>query len=198
MNDLWQGDQWLFVRIHKGLNEWASWIYELMIPLGSKPVVAGFLGLMIMMVCVLHRPRFTALYSGVQIMIIAFCAYGSSVLVKPMIARIRPCHFPYLSETWVFDMCATSFSMPSNHSVFFSACAVACFWYLKRSWIWLIMSLFAVVVGLSRVVLGVHYPADVGVGWIWGLSVGWSLSCLMTYATNYLNIRSTPSDGGDS
>ncbi|WHY96908.1 undecaprenyl-diphosphatase [Peribacillus simplex] len=53
-------------------------------------------------------------------------------------------------------------SFPSDHTIiFFSFCIT--FWLFKRGWgiLWVIL---AVLVGISRIWVGVHYPADVLVG----------------------------------
>ena len=57
---------------------------------------------------------------------------------------------------------AVNNSFPSNHTmVFFSVCVT--FWLFQRGWgfLWLIA---AVLVGISRIWVGVHYPADVLTG----------------------------------
>ncbi|MFE4145190.1 undecaprenyl-diphosphatase [Peribacillus sp. YIM B13472] len=57
---------------------------------------------------------------------------------------------------------AVNNSFPSDHTIiFFSFCIT--FWLFKRGWgiLWVIL---AVLVGISRIWIGVHYPADVLVG----------------------------------
>ncbi|WP_170169136.1 undecaprenyl-diphosphatase [Mesobacillus subterraneus] len=53
-------------------------------------------------------------------------------------------------------------SFPSDHTIIFFTMAVT-FWLFKRkhNYLWIVL---AVLVGLSRVGVGVHYPADVAVG----------------------------------
>ncbi|MGE7907163.1 undecaprenyl-diphosphatase [Peribacillus sp. NPDC094092] len=57
---------------------------------------------------------------------------------------------------------AVNNSFPSDHTIiFFSFCIT--FWLFKRGWgiLWVLL---AVLVGISRIWVGVHYPADVLVG----------------------------------
>lgn len=67
----------------------------------------------------------------------------------------------------------TSFGIPSNH-----AQTAATIWgrlaaYLKKWWGWLIAILLIVLIGLSRLYLGVHFPHDVLLGWLIGALVLW-------------------------
>lgn len=65
----------------------------------------------------------------------------------------------------------TSFGVPSGHAqnavVVWGMLAQA----LKRSWGWVIALLIILVIGVSRMYLAVHYPADVITGWSLGLLV---------------------------
>ena len=98
---------------------------------------------------------------------------GGTILVdglKSVFARERPTILAHLMEE-------TSYSFPSGHStmatvVYLSlAVMLAEFQDKRRVRIYIIASaaLVAILVGVSRVVLGVHYPSDVAAGWTLGV-----------------------------
>ena len=111
---------------------------------------------------------------------VAAFVYGMNrFILKPAIGRVRPCH--ELTDQLVvavYQGCELSWSMPSNHSVVFAACAGASF-VLKDRGLSLSLVVFAGVVGVSRLLLGVHYPADVGLGWMVGGLFGYVLMGLV-------------------
>ena len=111
---------------------------------------------------------------------VAALVYGMNrFILKPAIGRTRPCH--ELTDQLVVTVqqgCELSWSMPSNHSVVFAACAGASF-ILKDRGLSLSLVVYAGVVGVSRLLLGVHYPADVGLGWIVGGLFGYVLMGLV-------------------
>lgn len=64
----------------------------------------------------------------------------------------------------------SGFSFPSEHMTVFTAIAVAMFLINKKAGV--IFLLIAILIGLSRVVVGVHYPLDVLGGLFLGGLVG--------------------------
>ena len=83
-------------------------------------------------------------------------------VLKPIFARPRPCVDLY----WLVTPygCGSGFSLPSGHAATTFALAAA----IGAPWFWAL----AVVVALSRVVIGVHYPTDVVAGAAVGILVG--------------------------
>lgn len=95
-------------------------------------------------------------------------------LLKSMFARPRPSIVPHLREVW-------SLSFPSGHALTSAVVYLTLGVLLMRvaerplvKWYCIAIAMAAtLLVGVSRVFLGVHYPTDVMGGWLIGLC--WAL-----------------------
>jgi undecaprenyl-diphosphatase len=96
---------------------------------------------------------------------------GAGNLMKHAVERIRPCHA--MAGAHLLGGCGQSFAMPSNHATNMAALATVA-WLGQPRWGWL-LAVLAALVGYSRVYLGVHYPADVLVGFSLGALVAWTI-----------------------
>ena len=102
-------------------------------------------------------------------LLIFIADFGSVHLFKEVFERARPCHF--LEGIRVVDGCGGPFGFISSHAsnsfaiAFFIALLFRNFWGFAWLFSW------AVVIGFSRIYLGVHYPFDILGGMFWGLFV---------------------------
>lgn len=113
----------------------------------------------------------------IHIILIAVCIaladQLASGLLKPLVARLRPCNNPgvRLHLLLIKDVCGGSYGFVSSHAA--NVFALFLFFFLKdvfQSKIWLyVLFAWAVIVSLSRVYLGVHYPGDVFCGALVGI-----------------------------
>jgi len=93
-------------------------------------------------------------------------------LVKPAAARARPCQVDPRRVAHPLG-CGSGQSFPSTHASDTAAAASVFAWAAPR--LWPLSLAVALVVGISRVYFGVHWPTDVLGGWALGALVGSAL-----------------------
>ncbi len=129
----------------------------------------------VLVLALASRRRFReGLFAGISII-------GSlllNVAAKHSFARVRP-------DLWQSIAPETTFSFPSGHamgSMTLAMVLVLLCWSVRTPWGWgwrwpvtILAALFVLMVGLSRVYLGVHFPSDILAGWtaasIWVVGV---------------------------
>jgi len=91
-----------------------------------------------------------------------------NVVLKLIFERTRP-------DLWEQLIVETSFSFPSGHSMITAALGLSLIficWNTRYRWLAVALgSSFIIVIGFSRLYLGVHYPTDVLAGWV--VSAAW-------------------------
>jgi undecaprenyl-diphosphatase len=93
--------------------------------------------------------------------------YVIVAVVKVLVAYPRP--FQTLSNLHVLISLPTDYSFPSGHAALTMALATAVYFQRKR--LGELLFAFSFAVGIARIYVGVHYPLDVGVGFLIGYLV---------------------------
>ncbi|MFB7473751.1 phosphatase PAP2 family protein [Kitasatospora sp. NPDC056184] len=101
--------------------------------------------------------------------LIVLVAYAVNSGLKGLVEEVRPCAQLHVRDTLEACPGAGDWSFPSNHTVIAFAAAAA-LWVADRR-IGAVAAVAAVLMGASRVWVGVHYPHDVLVGALVGLLV---------------------------
>lgn len=106
-------------------------------------------------------------------------------LLKNLVLRRRPyfdhesirCLKPVDAGADIYDIAAQGYSFPSGHSLNSAIVYGTMPVYRKKKWLYAIAFLMPLLVGVSRVALGVHYATDVLAGWALGAGV----VCLISF-----------------
>lgn len=89
-----------------------------------------------------------------------------NVIIKPLVARVRPIYANTAREITTFVKVPSDFSFPSGHSSASLAVSVVMFRHNKKCGIILLITSFFIC--LSRLYFYVHYPTDVAAGIVIG------------------------------
>ena len=119
------------------------------------------------------------------IMVLALGDSFTSLVLKPFFDRPRP--YITLNDIMVFKdhwvpssaiRAHKTISFPSTHAVNATAAATLLIFYFRK-W-WPIPVVFVILVGFSRVYMGLHYPSDVLAGMVVGLACAGVILLLQT------------------
>ena len=142
------------------------WLDDVMI-LVSALAAGGFVWIVLVLIASVF-PRYRA-GAWRMLLTIGFTFFITDVVLKPIFDRARP--FEALPTFQLIDARPAGASMPSGHTARAVAAAIAGSRMLPGAG-WVLWP-FAVVVGLSRVYIGVHWPTDVIAGALLGLPCAW-------------------------
>ena len=155
-------DTSLFYLINRDLQ---NIIFDVSIPIITDRYYFIILALMI---CLALKHKKKALIPIVLTIISLALSDWTANTLKHLVGRIRPCHT--LEGVRLLVGCTNSFSMPSNHAANSSAIILALS-YISGKWVRWTALIVALLVGFSRVYIGVHYPSDVIIGALTGIAV---------------------------
>ena len=110
---------------------------------------------------------------GARVGVLLLLSSQLNAALKGLFHQPRPCDFdPSLQLTW-FE----GYGLPSGHAQFVVLVWGAISAWAGKRWLWALSIAMMVLVGFSRVYLGVHFPTDVVAGWaVGGVSLGLCLA----------------------
>lgn len=120
------------------------------------------------------RTRKAGAAMAVSLLLEALCC---NVILKPLVARVRPCDVNTAVQLLVAR--PTDFSFPSGHAGASFAAASAL--YFSKNRLWIPSLVLAALIAFSRLYLYVHYPSDVLAGTMIGMMTGWFGYILTNY-----------------
>ena len=120
------------------------------------------------------------------IILAATLADQSSVIVKNIFHRLRPCHEPSLLAIvhLLNGECGGIYGFVSSHATNSFDVALLSLSFIKKRWYSISIILWAGIISYSRVYLGVHYPGDVIFGALLGSFIGWGIYRLYVLTDN--------------
>lgn len=113
-----------------------------------------------------------------------------NLLLKSIFERVRP-------DLWTQIVTEVSFSFPSGHAMGSSALAlsiIVILWRTKWRTVSIVLGLFyVIIIGVTRLYLGVHYPTDIIGGWL--ISLGWiAVVASFIFHWSLTKLRATEND----
>lgn len=150
-----------------------NWLDPVMYTLSGKLIWVPLYVAILTWIAVKKKKQFFLIL--VFILLSVLLADRGSVLIKNLVMRPRPCHEPAL-EGLVYIVngkCGGMYGFVSSHAANAFNVALISLLFIRKNWFTFFIIIWALVVGYTRIYLGVHYSGDVLCGSIYGALVGW-------------------------
>jgi membrane-associated phospholipid phosphatase len=167
-----QFDVELFLKIHRGLS---NGFFDWLMPLMRNRFFWSPLYLFIIVFCIKQYKKQGYYIIGMVLFTFAMGDLIASRVVKPWVARVRPCNDLSLANDIIHRVpCGSGLSFPSAHATNHFAIAVflICIFYSRWKPILPIGIFWAFIISFAQVYVGVHYPVDVTTGALLGITIG--------------------------
>lgn len=117
------------------------------------------------------------------VLVVGLADTASSQWIKKSVQRLRPCNDPeVITRTADLVHCGSGYSFTSSHATNHFAVAVFLILLLRRRYrskaLVIGLLFWAASIAYGQVYVGVHYPLDVSVGALLGMSIGWLVATL--------------------
>ena len=152
-----------FLRLNHAASALPDWVWQWLTSFGDERM-AFAIGLLVS----IHRPR---VFWALVLAAVVATAYSRGL--KPLFDMPRP---PAVLEPESFNLIGPGHrrgSFPSGHSVTAGVLFGVLVQYARWSQTRVLLILLALLAGLSRVALGVHWPVDVAAGLMGGVLAAW-------------------------
>jgi undecaprenyl-diphosphatase len=122
----------------------------------------------------------------IMVLMIALTVAGGdriSVFIKNTVKRPRPCYEKLLEGKVhiVNGKCGGMYGFVSSHATNAFSVALLSLLLIRKRWFTFAIIFWALLIGYSRIYLGVHYPGDVLFGSLLGALTGWSVYSLWCF-----------------
>lgn len=162
---------WLFVINH----DWSNIAFDFLMPLIRNKFTWVPLYLFAAFFLLTNYKKDGWRIIAITLVLILVSDQLTASVLKPLFSRLRPCHNPLiLAKLHVLVDCGAGLSMPSNHAANHFTLASflgLLFYHRTKLMIWLLL-LWATLICIAQVYVGVHYPLDVMVGGFIGIKLG--------------------------
>jgi len=163
-----QIDRSVFLFFNKTL---ANSFFDTIFPIITEPRNWLIIALIAMVFFVIKEKRNALGIIALVLIAVALSDLIAYRILKPLFGRLRPCNPElYIGGGRFLIGMKTSFSFPSNHAMnmFTAATVLSCFYNKYAGYYFG----FAVLIGFSRIYVGVHYPLDIIGGAVFGIILG--------------------------
>lgn len=126
-------------------------------------------------------------------LVFILCDQASSHIIKPLVARPRPTHYPGIMEhvRTLFGYTGGQYGFISGHATNSFGFAIFTSLLFRNRFFTIIILVWASIIAYSRIYLGVHFISDIVGGIIAGIAIGFLVYKGYKYITSKIQVNAT-------